>query len=66
MRLILYALTDPWGVNISFPAYRKFPPGSMARVDGLAVDAFDPEAGKAGATTLKTVNFPVERLSSHR
>jgi hypothetical protein len=63
---MLYALTDPWGEKISFPAYRKFPPGSMARVDGLAVDAFIPVAGKAGATSLKTVNLPVERLSSHK
>jgi hypothetical protein len=63
---MLYALTDPWGVKISFPAYRKFPLGEMARVDGLAVDAFAPEAGKAVATTLKTVNFPVERLSWHK
>jgi len=42
------------------------PFGGVGSADGLAVDGVDPIAGKAGATSLTTVNSPVERLSAHK
>ena len=46
-RLIYKNLPIRGALKNSFPAYRSYPVGSMARVDGLAVDAFIPIAGDA-------------------
>ena len=47
-------------------AYRCVGVGSRSTVDGPAVDGVILIAGTAGTTSLNTVNFPVERLSSHK